>query len=109
MSIEQTSNSTSYPFVADHGNDITLEVSASSAPATLIDAELTKTVVPGVLVGLGNNPGRRVRYSQVQNLALGDEGVQTLHELRDGAAEIPPVNVEKVDVVRLQLLQACVH
>lgn len=98
-----------YPFLAGHGNDLTLEITVASTPAALVDAELTETMVAGVLVGLRNDPGRRVRDAQVQDLSLSDEGVETLHELRDGAGEVPPVDIEKIDVVGLQLLQACVH
>lgn len=98
-----------YPFFTAHRDDFTLKVSAASVPVALVDAKLTKTVVSGILVGLGNNPSRRIRDSQVQDLTLGNEVVETLHELRDGGREVPPVHVEQVDVVRLQLLQACLH
>lgn len=48
---------------------------------------------------------RRVRDPEVQDLATLDDLVQTLHDLLDRRGVIPPVNVEDIDIVGLELEQ----
>lgn len=61
-----------------------------------------------VVVGLDDHPRWRVRHTQVEHLAGGDQRVQAVHDLLDGGGEVPPVHVQQVDVVGAQLLQAAV-
>lgn len=67
----------------------------------LLDGEFGKSVLTRVLVGLGDNPSRSVRDSEIHYLAGQHEGVQGLHELLDRGRMIPPVDVEDVHVVGL--------
>lgn len=91
---------------AAHGHDLALKVAGRRGPAALVDGELAQAVAARVLVCLGHDPGGRVRDAQVEHLAGGDEVVEGLHQLRDGRGEVPPVHVQQVDVVGLELLEA---
>jgi len=66
---------------------------------------LTQAVAASVLVGFANDSRRGVADAEVNDLALFAYGVQAEHELGDAGCEVPPVNVEDVDVGRLELLQ----
>lgn len=95
-----------HSFVLAHGYDVSFEVAAGGAPFALVDAELGQGVIAGVLVGFADDPGRGVADSQVEDLPCGDEMVQRLHDLWDGSCEIPPMDVQYINVGRLQVLQA---
>lgn len=62
-------------------------------------------MVSRILVRLGDDPCWRVRYTEVQDFACGDEMVQIVHNLFDAGGEVPPMQVEDVDVRRPQFLQ----
>ena len=62
-------------------------------------------MVAGILVGLCYNPGWSIADPEVEDFALLDHGVQALHELRDRGCKVPPMHIEHVNVVRLQLVQ----
>ena len=47
---------------------------------------------------------RSIHYNW--NCVPGDEAVEAVHDFLDGGGEVPPVQVEDVDVVGLQLLEA---
>lgn len=57
------------------------------------------------MVGLAYNPSRRVAYTEIQNLAPLHHVVERLHQLRDACGEVPPVDVEQVNIVGLKLLE----
>ena len=61
-----------------------------------------------VVVGLDYNPSGCIRDSKVEDLASGNQGVETMHNFLDTGSEIPPVNIKQIDVVRTQLLQRTV-
>lgn len=63
---------------------------------------------PCVRVRLDHHPRGRIRHPEVQNLARRDESVKPVHDLLDAGGEVPPVHVEKIDVVGLQLPEAVV-
>ena len=63
-------------------------------------------MVARVLVGLGDDPGWGVGDAEVEDFAGGDEVVEALHELLHRGGVVPPVHVQQVDVVGLQLGQA---
>ena len=46
---------------------------------------------------------------KVENFAGHDELVEVVHDLLDAAPVVPPVNVQKVNVRRAQLLERVVH
>ena len=92
-----------------HGQDVALEVARAGVPQALVDAELRQAVVARVLVRLADDPGRGVADAEVEHFARCDDVVQRLHEFRDGGRGVPPVQVQHVDVVRLQLFQARVQ
>ena len=62
-------------------------------------------MVARVLIGLGHHPCRSVRDAEVEDLAGCDDVVEGLHQLGNGSRELPPVDVEQVDVVSLKLLE----
>lgn len=95
-----------HPLVFAHGQDIAFEIALGGAPAALIDAELRECVVARVLVCFGDDPGRGVADAEVEDFAGGDHVVEGLHEFGDGGGEVPPVDVEDVDVGGLEFLQA---
>ena len=86
--------------------DIALEVAVGGGPLALVEDEGAEAVVAGVLVGFGDDPGGGVGDGEVEDLALVADGVEGAHELGDAGGEVPPVDVEDVDVVGLQLLEA---
>lgn len=98
-----------YSFIPTHRDDFSLKIAAPGVPPALIDAELAQAVVTSVLIRLGDDPGGSVGDAEVQDLALDDEVVEALHELGDARAEVPPVHVEEVDVVSLQLPEGGAH
>lgn len=97
-----------HALIATHGDDLALHVADSRVPLALVDGERTQAVGARVVVGLDDDPRRRVRHPEVEHLAGGDERVQAVHDLLDGGGKVPPVHVQQVDVVGAQLLQAAV-
>lgn len=95
-----------HTLVLAHGDDLALHVSVGSIPLTLIDGEGAQALLAGVCVGFDDDPGGRVRDTEVEDLACKDELVQALHDFLDAGGEVPPVHVEEVDVVCSELLQA---
>ena len=94
-----------HSLVPAHGDDFSLDVSESGVPSTLVYGERTETVGPSVVVGLDDNPGGGVGDTEVQDLAGGDEVVEAVHDFFHGGGEVPPVDVEEVDVIGLELLE----
>ena len=64
---------------------------------------------PGILVCLSNDPSRSIGYTKVQDLSRPDDIVQGEHDLLDGRRVIPPMNIEDIDVIGLQLDQGCLE
>ena len=95
-----------HPLGCAHVDDIALEVPIARGPATLVNDELAQAMVAGVLVGLAHHPGGGVGDAEVEHFALADDVVEALHELGDADGEVPPVHIENIQVVGLQLLQA---
>ena len=62
-------------------------------------------MVTRVLICFGDNPGRSVAHTKVENLALLDDSVEGLHEFRNGGGEVPPVDVEYIKVVGLEFAE----
>ena len=50
-------------------------------------------MLTGVGVSLCDDPSRRITDTEIQNLALADQGVEGLHQLRDLGSEVPGMNV----------------
>jgi len=71
----------------------------------LVDDELAEAVVAGVLVCFGYDPGGGVGDAEVEDAALVAGCVEGLHEFGDGGCHVPPVHVEDVDVVGLELAE----
>jgi hypothetical protein len=103
-----------------HWEDISLKVSSGEIPLSLarnqriicgqktkylLNDELSKTVRPSIFVGLSNDPSRSIRYTKVQDLSRPHNIVQGEHNLLDGRRVIPPVNIENINVIGLQLDQ----
>jgi hypothetical protein len=53
--------------------------------------------------------GRTQKTHEVQDFALRDEVVETIHHFLDGSIPVPPMHVEDVDVCGAQFLQASFH
>lgn len=51
-------------------------------------------MLTSVAVGFDDHPGGCVTYTQVEDLAGGDEVIEALHEFWDGGCEVPPVDEE---------------
>ena len=71
----------------------------------VLDDKLSKTVGPSIFVGLSNDPSRSIGYTKVQDLSRPDDIVQGEHNLLDGRRVIPPVDIEDINVIGLQLEQ----
>jgi hypothetical protein len=57
------------------------------------------------LIRLTDDPGRRVADAQVQHLTGIDYAVEGLHKLRNARREVPPMNIEDIYVIGLELLE----
>ncbi len=53
--------------------------------------------------------GSRIDTYQVQNLSLGNEVMESVHQLGDRGVVVPPVDVKDVDICGTELLQAVVQ
>lgn len=73
---------------------------------SLIHRELREAVEASIVVALHNNPCWGITNPEVDDFARHDKLMQTVHQLRDAGREVPPMEVEEVDVVSLQLFQA---
>jgi len=62
-------------------------------------------VRPSIFVGLSNDPSRSVRYTEVQDLSRPHDIIQGKHNLLDGRRVVPPVDIEDINVIGLQLDQ----
>ncbi len=62
-------------------------------------------MVTCVLVRFGDDPGGCVAHAEIENFALLDNCVEGLHEFGDGSCEVPPVDVEDVEVIGLQFAE----
>jgi hypothetical protein len=63
-------------------------------PSSLVDRELAQAILSGIFVRLGDDPGRGIRDTKIQNFALENHGIKRLHQLGNRACEVPPVNIE---------------
>jgi len=61
-----------------------------------------------IFVGLDNNPSRCVRDTKIENLASSDQSIETMHDLLNTSGEIPPMNIQQIDIIRTHLLQRTV-
>ena len=80
--------------VLAHGDDFSSKGALGGGPFALIDGELTQTVLAGVGVTLDDELGMRIRYTEVENFASGEEVVEGLHYFGDARVHVPPVHVE---------------
>ena len=62
-------------------------------------------MISGILVRLGHNPSGCIRNTQIENFALDDEVVETVHDLFDRGNVIPPMDVQNVDIGCTKVLQ----
>ena len=60
----------------------------------MVYAELAQAVLTGVGIAFCDDPGRGVRYAEVEDLARGDEVVEGLHHFGDAGVHVPVVDVE---------------
>lgn len=58
------------------------------------------------LISLADNPSRCITDTQIQHLPTLHKLVQALHHLGDTSCEVPPMHIEQVNIVCLELLQA---
>jgi hypothetical protein len=73
----------------------------------ILDNKLGQTVRPSILVGLSNDPSWSIRNTKVQDLSAPDQIVQGEHNLLDGCRIIPPMEIQNINVIGLQLDQGC--
>ena len=74
-------------------------------PSSLVDGEDGLAVLPRISVASSDDPRRRIRDPEVEDLAGLDDRVQGVHDFGDGGRPVPPVEVEDVDVLGPQLLE----
>jgi hypothetical protein len=61
-----------------------------------------------VVVGLDYNPGGCVRDTKVEDLALSNQGIETMHDFLNTGSEVPPMNVQQINVIGTKFLQRTV-
>ena len=62
-------------------------------------------MLAGVFVCFADDPGRGVGDAEVEDFSGRDDVVEGVHDFGDGGGVVPPVDVEEVDVARLEFLQ----
>src|SRR5688572_11116147 len=87
--------------VASHWDDVALEVAHHYVPPALVDGERSLAVGGCIDISSGDNPGGAVGDTEIQDLALLDQNVKSIHNLGNRSRPVPPVHVHNVDVVRL--------
>lgn len=60
---------------------------------------------PGILIRLRNDPSGSVRYTQIKDFTAPHQIVQRQHDFLNRGRVIPPVNIEEIDVIGLELDQ----
>ena len=98
-----------HALVRAHIEDVAFEIAVRGRPLALVDDELAETLLAGVFVRFGDDPGRGVADTEIEDFACGDDVVEGVHEFGDRGCEVPPMHVEYVDEVGLELLQARVE
>ncbi|KAK5634191.1 hypothetical protein RRF57_009905 [Xylaria bambusicola] len=88
---EDVPRSQSHAEVPGHRNDVTLEVANDGVPPALVDAERSLAVCPSISIGGTDNPRRGIGNAEVQDLALLDHNVKSIHDLLDRGCPVPPV------------------
>jgi hypothetical protein len=61
-----------------------------------------------VVVGLDYNPGGCVRDTKVEDLALSNQGIESMHDFLNTGSEVPPMNVQQINVIGTKFLQRTV-
>jgi hypothetical protein len=95
----------SHTEVAGHRNNLTLHIAEDNVPASLVDAELRLASSTSIGVGCGDDVRGCIADSQVQDLALLHNSIKGVHDLLNAGSPVPPVDVQDVDPVGLELLQ----
>jgi hypothetical protein len=95
----------SHAEMARHRNDLTLHVAEYDIPATLVDAELRLAGSTSVGVGRRDDVCGCVADAQVQHFALFNNSIKRVHDLLNASGPVPPVDIQDVDPVGLELLQ----
>src|SRR6266480_980916 len=72
-----------HPLISSHRNNVALEIAIGGTPATLVDAELPESMIAGVLIRFGNDPGGGVTDAEIQHFSLLDKIIETLHDFLD--------------------------
>jgi hypothetical protein len=125
---QNTPRVNSHALITAHRDNLTLQVTDERRITTLIDRERTQPMLAGIGVGLCDDPSGCVTDTEIQDLALGDQGVEGLHQLRDLSGVVPRMDVVlclvnlstsiividyivgictyNIDVVSLEVLQA---
>ena len=103
---EGTPGGERHPLRLAHGDDVAFKVAHGGVPEALVDGELREALLTGVLVCLADDPGGGVADAEVEDFSRRDDVVERVHELGDRSGVVPPVDVEQVDVARLEFLEA---
>ena len=74
-----------------------------------LDDKLSETMGPGILIRLSDDPSRSIRHTQVEDFTAPHQIVQGQHDLLNGGGVIPPVDIEEIDVIGLELDQRCLE
>lgn len=82
-----------HAFVTAHWDNLTFQVSCLRRETTLVNGELTQAIRAGIGISLRNNPSRRITDTKIEDLPLGDQCVEGLHQFRDIGRKVPAMNV----------------
>src|SRR5690242_13306872 len=65
--------------------------------------------LPLTFICFADDPSRGVTNSKVQYLSAVDHSIEGLHQFWDRCCEVPPMNVQQVNVISLEFLQRCLE
>ena len=82
-----------------HRNDLALKAALHDIPLALVDHKWSLSLLLRIPVGLGDDPRWRIRYTQIQDLSGHNELMKAVHNFLNRRVEVPPVQVQDVDVV----------
>ena len=73
-------------------------------PVALVDRELCKAMEASIFIAFYNEPRWCITNTKVEHLASLHKLMQAIHQLWNASREVPPVNVEQIEIARLKSL-----
>ena len=83
-----------------HRDRVPFEIPGEDVPSALVNHEWRLVGHLSISIGFCNNPRGHVGSTKIEDFALNNNVVESVHDFFDGTGVVPPVNIEDVDIVR---------